>query len=91
MILTPEIEVPGHSDGNLAVRRFTELHKSNHQGNGTEAGRGEFDQGPPVAPPKPVGPRRYLSLPVLSQILIAQVPVLPQLQGREQHHDPAKT
>ena len=27
-----------------------------------------------------------LLLPVLGQILIAQVPVLPQLQGRQQHH-----
>jgi len=27
-----------------------------------------------------------LLLPVLGQVLIAQVPVLPQLQGRQQHH-----
>jgi hypothetical protein len=27
-----------------------------------------------------------LLLPVLGQILIAQVPVLPQLQRRQQHH-----
>jgi hypothetical protein len=30
-------------------------------------------------------------LPVLKQVLIAQVPVLPQLQGGQQHHESAKT
>jgi len=30
-------------------------------------------------------------LPVLKHVLIVQVPVLPQLQGREQHHESAKT
>jgi hypothetical protein len=30
-------------------------------------------------------------LSVLRQVLIAQVPVLPQLQGRQQHHQPAET
>ena len=29
-------------------------------------------------------------LPVLKHVLIVQVPVLPQLQGREQHHESAK-
>ena len=29
---------------------------------------------------------RRLLLPVLGQVLIAQVPVLPQLQGGQQHH-----
>ena len=37
------------------------------------------------------GPRAFrimlqLLLPMLGQVLIAQVPVLPQLQGRQQHH-----
>jgi hypothetical protein len=43
----------------------------------------------------PVGPwpegmpfriKLQLLLAVLGQVLIAQVPVLPQLQGRQQHH-----
>lgn len=33
----------------------------------------------------------WLLLPMLPQFLIAQVPVLPQLQGRQQHHESAKS
>ena len=33
----------------------------------------------------------YPLLPMPGHVLIAQVPVLPQLQGCQQHHEPAKT
>jgi hypothetical protein len=50
----------------------------------------EFNRGPLVALSKPTGPDRQQSLPVLEHLLIAQIPILPQLQGRQQHHDSAE-
>jgi hypothetical protein len=39
---------------------------------------------------RPAGANGELLLPVLGQVLVAEVPVLPKLQGRQQHHEPAE-
>ena len=39
---------------------------------------------------RPAGANGELLLPVLGQVLLAEVPVLPKLQGRQQHHEPAE-
>src|SRR3954451_12238548 len=45
--------------------------------------------GPPAAA-RPTGANSWLLLPVLGQVLVAEVPVLPQLQGCQQHHQSAE-
>jgi hypothetical protein len=89
MIFTPENEVPGCDDDLLAgapTYRTAQKKPSGQQYRGRP-----FDHGPAGGVVETGGPGRYLSLPVLGHLLIAEVPVLPQLQGREQHHEPAKS